>query len=822
VGQKIIKRDFAQFGGVDMKADDINRPDVFSPQGNENILFGPRGEIRRFPIVRDSHTSFQAPLTNNIKGLQLYKWKGTSYGEKSEKILGWSDNEDLIEIARDNMVVSYSGGGVAEIQVGADTGDGQVIYIWEDDVLIATIGTTSTISAANTTINGLTDFSCTIEGTDALVRGMHRYDRQVIDGSITLKYDSHKVIPEGHYVPGGYDIYPGSTFADKNHVMGDSVVINGCLYMNILDGTILKYDGHYWYRAGMPALTSFSTSQHAGGSLTALGTYTIAARSVYIDAQGNTHYGPFSFDTVTLTSGNNEIRAVVAQTSAWPNSLHVTITAVSGTGTVIGTTATAGNIKVGDKVCLYTSSGIAFREVVALAANSVTLDQSVSYNNGDDITHRSWIEVYSTIDTGGQPNEVGPFYLIAEHVAISHTETVYINIADSDMVNKAILTDVRRWNEGPPKGTKLTKFQGSLVLKDFETDNIVHFSDQQGPEQFDLAVNNFTVEGDISGIGATKEHLAIFKEDNCDVLTGDIQGFSVRVDRIDDDIGCIAHQTIKNIDEGFLAFVSKSGPYRMVNGVLSPLGIHVTKSGKQVSRIEPWFKEQYFNDPDGEPIRFAFDQATALHWSYKNLYIFSVPIERTDRYFSYDTYYPLQAWAYDYEKDAWLGQLNEFYMNAGGHEIDNEIYFLQARNFNPSAFYWESWVKHCSHRLDKIMFPYFAGSEWNSKYVFNWFHFGAPSQLKKFNRVRLITHEAVNGLTEFNINLKTECDFKPGVYGTDVEGVTMTIGEERKIKIRGQRARALRITIESASLGDFAINGISLEYAMPYRIGMKE
>jgi hypothetical protein len=361
MAQKIHKKEFSEFMGIDMKADDINRPEVFAPQGSKSVLYGPRGEIKRFPCPREIYDTTLSVPTDQMRGLQLYKWKGKSYGTKSEKLLAISDADELIEIIKDTFTITYSGSGTAEFRVGSTTDKVQSITIWVDDsVVYSQTTTTTTVSALATAIGALTDFSATAgTNTDATLAGFERYDRQEITSSVDLIYNAYDVLVEAS---GTVTYFTDSaTEADSDYVIGDSVDINGSLYFNDRRFYIYKFDGHYWYLAGLEAPSSFTLTQHAGGSLTTTGTYTIAARAVYTDYQGITHYGPFTFDTVLLTGANQEIRAQVAYTSVFPNVLYVTTTG-SGTGTTIPTSSTAGKFVVGDIISIYTSSGVVTRD----------------------------------------------------------------------------------------------------------------------------------------------------------------------------------------------------------------------------------------------------------------------------------------------------------------------------------------------------------------------------------------------------------------------------------------------------------------------------
>lgn len=818
-----LKREFTEFMGVNLKADDINRNDVFA-SGGQNCMYGNRGEIKRFPVARNAHYSTFTPGAFQLQALQLYKFIGKRDSVEVEEIMGISGTGALATLTENNFNVVYTGSGTAEISIGEENGDTNKVYVYVDDVLVLTeTAYYSSITVVRDAITALPDFTATVESINADMRTLFRTDRiEVGSDGVDIPYF---VVDEKTSSGASINMVPPVADIPDSYLIGDSVSLNGILYFNDLDGQIIKYDSEYYYPAGLWKPSIVTLSLLGGGALVAGEFYTLAVRTKFVDYAGLTHYSAFQLNTREVGAGHNaiQIQGQHEITAPPPNLLRTSFTA-TGSGTVLPVLAGTGKFKIGDKLTANSFGIIETANVLAVTATTITVDSTIGYVSGEDCSHQYTVEVWSSTVTNSGGNEVGPYYKLGEVVSIDQVVNITRTVSDAVLTEYENETDIRQWNDGVPKGTKLTKFQNSLIMKSKESDSTVLFSDQSGQEQFDLATTNFIVDGSIKGIGATKEQLAVFKDSNCDVLSGDLQGAGVRIDRVDDDIGCVAHQTIQRLADGVIAFLSKKGPYKMVNGIISPLGSHTTKSGNTASRLEPWFTKNWETSRSSNPadrLVFADYRATSGHWSKKNIYLVHIPLENA-LYPAFDAFSYLHpnTWAYDYEKDAWLPQLDGYSLSAGAHENKRgEMLFLNhAISGGGNNQKYLGYVYHIQNSDDSILHPQITGRE--STYSFSWMHFGAPSVFKKFNRIRIFSHEQTNGAPSFNVTVRAENDFAEGVYRTDLPGVTLTIGESRLVKLQSMKARSMRITIQSEEVGDWSINGLVVEWSQSYK-GLK-
>lgn len=839
----VNKEEYTEFLGVDIKSDAINRDPGFCSGDGQNIIYGPRGEIRRLP-GKQLQLDSSLTATYSLLGIQLMEFDGYSQtNTRVKKLLGFNTAEQLVEITDNDFKVVYAGVGTASIEVGQANGTSSItLYVGGVSVYSET-DVTKTVTQLQTAINALASWTCTIGDTNAYLRSMYRVKLQTFPAAgFVVRYRAASVLTIGLSTGAAYGNIIPPTAPTSDYVNASHVTLNNITYFTDFYGGISKFDGHYYYRAGLypPTITTTSYNWGGTGPLSPGNIVTVAARAKFVDYGGNTHYSAFSFSTITVAGGNDGFYASVSNPVVGVmNTLQLIPSSNQFGVTTIATDATAGKVKVGDTVWITAGGAVQEREVTAVGANSITVDLATDARTTDHITHRVSIEVWCTTNVlSGTQNEVGPLYKIGE-ITVSFSgasKDVYRAQTDTDAVMTAtrpILTNIRTWasygstTTAFPSAKYLSKFQTSLLIRDYTQNNLVHFSDQEGQEQFDLAVNNFEVDGDIKGIGAVKEFLAVFKETNIDIVVGDIQGFSVRVDRVEDFIGCVAHATIKNIDEGRLFFLSKKGPYQISSGVVTPIGPYVSKSGKMSSRLEPFYTENRGEDYTVAGVDspyLALERSVAAIWPSRNIYMVYTPLESRQypgyKYTSFPTgVEEVTTWAFDYEKGTWLPAWYIFPM-CNGFEVNGEFNYLDRPYWASASSYYGTLniLNNTGTTKDFLT----ATGFYTAKYIFGWYHLETPSNFKKFLRVRLFCHEDIDNST-FTLDVEVESNFQAGTYLTNIPGVTFTVGAEKKVKLTTQKARAIRLTIENGVVNqDISINGVVLEWTPVYRRGIKE
>ena len=830
MASKTHKREFTEFMGVNIKSDAIALNPVFA-SGGKNALYGQRGQIEKRPgVMKACKANISSVEGFSGRGFMKFTKVDILDGGETEVMVGFdyvasSNNYHLSEVSFTTFDINYAGAGTPEVSYLYDIAlDRMVmrIYVNASEVGSLTVEVADTLATVKTFVDALADFTATNNGSvNNEAYRLPTINRvEITDGIISI------TVIEGSKID--YFQFNISALSSTGY-MPSHVSINGNLYFSISEN-VYKYDGRYYYGAGLnkPSTSYFGAT--TGGSM-ALGDYTYAYRGKFVDPSGNISYSGIKYVTRTIGGANNAALMSYQHIPSAPNRPNTMILDITGSGTsnVIPCTNND-DVAVKDIVFIYdTVNYTSVRAtVVAQSVGSITIDQSIVFTATSSITLQYSIEIYRTTATGGGANDSGPFYFIAETTPVISGVGVglYLDVdADSTIVENTTLDNNRQWAEEFPTGSILSKFQNSLIISGDKTQpSVVHFSDQSGTEQFDLSVNNFTVDGTVKAIGSTKEQLAVFKEYNTDVLTGDLQGFAVRVDRADDHIGCVSHESIQRIDDGMLYFLSAKGPWQMVNGQIGPLGSHQTKSGKNVSRLEPYFVEKlppyYLSNTDRK--NKMFERSKSGHWKSRNLYFLCIPVEYGNT--------PSQAepesetWVYDYEKGSWLPVWDIVAPNVGMHDFGDEFYYMnRSSNAEHTGHIYKFHTTGTTQ--DYVDAKYNDSSGFDSvdfEYKFAWIHFGSPGLFKKFLRVNLFAHELIQNTT-YDIDIETEHNFIEGTAYTNISDISVTVGRNKKIKLASMKSRAMRLILKNNSyLQNVSINGWTIEAADCYKKAMKE
>ena len=200
---------------------------------------------------------------------------------------------------------------------------------------------------------------------------------------------------------------------------------------------------------------------------------------------------------------------------------------------------------------------------------------------------------------------------------------------------------------------------------------------------FPLVSNQFTVtnlQGDmITGIHPASESFIIFQSRAIHAVTGDVPTQSFRVDVITQDIGCVAHATIKDV-RGKICFLSPVGP-RIMQGASIPAGLGTAVDNPLNSRIDPLFNTRGFDTEQ----TLRLKRAVALNDRRGERYLIFIPAESKTAGTRYTNSYS-KTLVYDYTRDSWVVWSN---LNmTGGVTSDNddrEILFVERRDTDPTG-----------------------------------------------------------------------------------------------------------------------------------------
>ena len=383
----------------------------------------------------------------------------------------------------------------------------------------------------------------------------------------------------------------------------------------------------------------------------------------------------------------------------------------------------------------------------------------------------------------------------------------------------------------PPKARYLTAFQNLLIAGSLTTDpNVVAWSDIESCEYFPTPDNQQIVqnlEGDrITAVAPSNEVLIIFQRGAIHAMSGDLSEQNYRIEQVTNDVGCIAHQSIRDI-RGTIFFLSEIGP-RLMSGASLPQSLGSFEQNKLVSRIDPLFIQPPSLQND-QILRLT--RSWALHDRQAQRYLLFIPaesVEGSTRFCNNNSV----ILAYDYSRDAWL-KWNNINAGAGIVFFQNDVLYseraVDLSNTQRNVLYRRQSTGYGIDYQDhnEPISCYYKGP---------WDFMGQASVLKNYLICRVFTTDLVNN--EFTLDCSTELNFSPNVpisqftlsigsggygvseYGTEPYGTPQN--SSVKHKISNGRAKSLAMVFEnSEAQKDIVITGYEIEVVTPYKPAMK-
>lgn len=841
-----IKR-YQNFFGIDLKSNDLAFPEQFA-SGVDNVQFTFTGTLEK-------RAGYQATAEEGGKyGLFTYN-RVDENGIEQPEVLGCS--ETIQRLSTTTMAVTYSGSAqICEFSLLYDTGTSVfrcVIQEGTTEVLNYSVGlgrdefAPITIAALQTAINALTGFSATVTG-DSLVPAAFLQLQPVVSivgapVSLTARYwQDLNVAPQ----TGKTGPLDGSE-SRKNDITFEnvtSVQLQNCIYFSNGYDPVLKYDGQNVYRAGLPPASDGSNGTY---TITATGTagagrvYIWRGQFVQVDANGNVIEGntTYSPEYAFADPGTNPATVTVSNIQAG-SGFNTNCALITGTATGTAIPVSSGHtMKAGDTAYLWdtVTGDYVTRKVVSVGATTVTVDSSVGYtnsttNNQNVISNNLRIKILRNQNTGVSPTL---WFRVVEipNNSFAATSTYTDNTADANLFTQFLELSTDR--SPPVKGKYLSAYQNLMITAgDPSNPNQVSVSDLENPEYFPLVFNQFTVtnlQGDmITGIAPASESFIVFQSRAIHAITGDVPTQSFRVDVITQDIGCVAHATIKDV-RGKLCFLSPVGP-RIMQGASIPAGLGTAQDNPLNSRIDPLFNVR--GQDSDEVLRLK--RAVALNDRRGERYLIFIPAESVQSGTRYSNS-SSKTLVYDYTRDAWVIWSN--LDMTGGVTTDNddrEILFIERRDSDPTGAVS---VARYLYRFNttSTQYDYQDHDEPISMvYKSPWEFVGNVAVLKNFQRIKVYSAEGIDG--GFVLEIETEKDFTAdapistcsinfesdgygqGQYSLDPWGDPT--GPGFKHKLSNGRATSLRVIFKNSQpQKNVAVTGYELEINAPYAPGFK-
>jgi len=613
----------------------------------------------------------------------------------------------------------------------------------------------------------------------------------------------------------------------------------------ITDGyqSMMKYDGVSLYRAGIPKPASLATALGAAGAVTGNNYF---HRAIYAqkDAVGNVVEGNYLQASAGLNATADRMDVTVANiqnTTGFNTNCAIVAGAQVGVNTITVDNGSGGShsMQIGDTAYFFDSISASYveREVTGITGSTIVV-AGAAVTVADNAVISANLRILILRNKTSSITTPSQFYIVAEIPNNSYAATqVYDdNLADASLGALYEFSTIDR--SPPPKGKYLTVHQKLLFLAgDLESPYQISWSDVEGPEYWDLAINADEVQssrGDkITGISPNGDFLAIGCEETIQIGAGTFGDQSYRITERAAFVGVSGHHSMSQA-EGILVWWSQRGPYTMTNGQLpQPLGIG-DEQGKS-GRLEPVMTMNLKVNTQAFRDQFLWaKRCVAFNWSDQNKVLFFLPAE-SDTGGLRSTNDNSVVYAYDYSKDAWL-EWDNLDLIGGMIQVEEEIYFIGKRYSDfSSAIRSELKRFHNledAHDYEDNDAPIYweHGSPWEAQ--------GGPSLLKNYIE---ITIKSIDDLSnnDFAVTVDQEFNYLKGavIASFDMSIVASGYGDtgygvdqygdpgnpSTKHDLNRSKCTSTRVNFKNEEhQKNVIINGWEILYAADYRPGFKK
>jgi hypothetical protein len=396
------------------------------------------------------------------------------------------------------------------------------------------------------------------------------------------------------------------------------------------------------------------------------------------------------------------------------------------------------------------------------------------------------------------------------------------SIADAAQGTEYIFPSVA----GTPLPTKtepiraLATYRGGLLVAFNDT---VYFSDSVILEAFPVEFYYRPSPQDstpITGFAPRADHHLVFKENSTTIVSGELVTGQFVVDTLTDSVGCIAPNSIVQIDsdEGsFHYWLDRSGVYRQAG----------SNSPQLVSDIEGSSIQAIF-DKTGSPIvsysavsgELQFRLATAYHDLELKLYVLCIPLGLGST--GYPTTY--RTFAFNYKKNEWYEWANYSFGKGAVTTADRGV-FTAERNVLDGSI-----RAYIEKRLSLGGAWDYSDNEqgvaWSYKSGFD--SLGEPNQKKAV--VRMVAEsqdinnpgDALNGTASFSITMAIS---QPNHENSTIGYKTIQPTTKPSATLKAKKGAGLShaFTVSGTALEEKpVVTGVNMEYATSYDPIIKE
>ncbi len=624
-----------------------------------------------------------------------------------------------------------------------------------------------------------------------------------------------------------------------------------------------KYDGQIFCRAGLP---QYTFNLQITGTPIAAGTYTdckgAAARTSvtgwddprydfnyrYIDKIGNVIDGQLAgeFNSGTghavngvldLDLGEDQSQTILSRLGFNTN-YGIVDAGASNTVSHVASDGCSNNhtLNVGDIAYFWDSRQSRFiqREVAGVvgptlvfSGTSLDLDRlSPNYDDGlppsiasgTAVSANMRIAIWRSMGVG---TDDAPKYLVNEIPWCPVYSIYYDDKVDSslgaDLIVPAYVPSL------PPPSRYIALFNSQLVsCGDDANPNTISFEDIETPEGMPLGTHSFDLPRAAKGVAQSGDVLVTGTDQKIHIVTGDLSQFKFRVQAISDNVGILAHESMRQVEEGLLFFESTVGPYALAGGTrLAPLGAMKYPDGREASRVEPYFTADY----SLSTYQPAFCRAIGVVIPKDRLYILFVPNELpahpgfTQR--AADITTGSVAWVFDYGRSEWFRWTGVDF--SACCVKDDTLYYAQRAytGFGSGVDYTNLGSLYGYQVRNKGKYCY-ADHDLPLTWTFqpHWESLGKPGQFKRGIRCRISTEGLLVNPTP--LTFKSYVDYDTALVSTNTD-ISWALEKNIKVKLGGETCRSIMVEFGSSQYyRPFSMSGFELELVADFREGFKE
>jgi hypothetical protein len=835
--QPTVDQNFFEFRGVDLTSNHVKRDPRYAVNA-QNVEPIHNGSLSlrqgQMLVATDKHGYYPICVL------------GKYFNGTDEETLGIgrgydSDSVRLMRLATGTVTVTYSGTGTGKIKIYPflDSGTGKYRFKIElldgsgASVYTRDLGNykheTSPLSNVSIVsmvagIDALASFACTttVSGTsyDAFQLGI--LDQDLPTGSaVVLPFEYWEEIYKAYLSALPY-IYHDDSDAGDVSSRAQLLEHDGRLFA-IGAERLGKYDGKFFYRAGMPRATALSGALGAAGALTGSYYYTITYE--FTDYRGHVVEGNESNEiTLTPSAQRNSITIPYLREVGFLSNTALVVGNQTGVTTINTDDGGGGShtMQIGMKAYFYdgVSGAYVTRNITGRTNSSITIS-GAAVNVSDNAVISPGLKVNLWRNKAGGVKK----YLVVSLPNQENTASVVYsdNTADSALGVEQVLPFEDLGHGEPPMNPQCGAVYRNLLVLGTGSDG-VNYSDPEGPEYFveggSTAKLRTRSGKPIHAMGAIGDLLAVFKTNETHVFQGDFTGASYTQSLLDGSSGCDSQHTIQDCNGSLWYYSHLGGVSRLsANGAIERMSRKIDPA-LQLNNVVSWGYNNAYSGWFSDTTALRHQHARACYEPLANCYHLFVP-----SFNAVAVYFPASGKTLEFASDTDSVFLTCNIENQYGSDDQGPmVFWWPQKNILPMGgmivmdelLTWCEWFRDPSAGGGAIAQVTGLQQRLNTRTIYDftdhaqpismfyetdWFDFQTPAQFKKFIRAAVFSfRQNVAVATAFSVTTVVDIRYQDGIrkeealltfqYDTALnldsifEGIDLDTIETQAVKLR--------------------------------------